>query len=444
MAGVLFVALVGVGGASARGATPAAGWTSYHGGWVEFAVAATPTSVVATAPAWRSPVLDGQVYGQPLEWSDRVYVATEADVVYALVASSGKVAWRRRVATPVPASTLPCGNITPDVGITGTPVLDPARGELFVVADEDVKGRPRHVLVGLNARTGHVESGRVVDPRSSDPAALLQRTGLTLDRGRVVFGFGGNYGDCGNYHGAVVAAPEGSGATTIFTIDRAPGEREGAVWMGGAAPVVDAKSDVWVEAGNGSVAGSGAYDDSDSVLELSPTLRLRQFFAPASWRSDNANDLDLSMAPALLANGLGGWASKGGRAFLLRAGHLGGVGHQLRLLSGVCGDDIDGGAAVVGDVVYLPCLSGVVAVRASTPSSLTVVWASADGGGPPVVVGGEVWSVGQDGVLYGLNPATGHLVTQRRVGAVATHFPTPGVGAGLLLVATANSVVAFR
>ena len=72
----------------------------------------------------------------------RIYVATENDTVYALSASTGKVVWSRHLATPVPASSLPCGDITPSVGITGTPVIDPARAEIFVVADELAHGQP--------------------------------------------------------------------------------------------------------------------------------------------------------------------------------------------------------------------------------------------------------------------------------------------------------------
>ena len=63
-----------------------------------------------------------------------------------------------------------------------------------------------------------------VDPPGADTAALLQRTGLTLDAGQVVFGFGGNYGDCASYRGRVAAVPETGGTPKYFTVDAAPGE----------------------------------------------------------------------------------------------------------------------------------------------------------------------------------------------------------------------------
>ena len=426
-------------GAGASSAAP--GWTAYHGGGAGAGVATLATVSVAS-PAWTSPALGGQLYGQPLEFDGRVYVATEADLVYALSAATGRVVWRDRLATPVPSSALPCGNISPTIGVTGTPVIDPARRELFAVADEMVAGRPRHVLIGLSTATGHRLSSRDVDPPGSDPAALLQRTGLALDAGRVVFGFGGNYGDCASYRGRVVAVPEAAGAPRYYTVDSAAGEHEGAVWMGGAAPVVDAAGHVWVEVGNGSVEGSGPYDHSDSVLELSASMRLIQLFAPSTWRADNASDLDLSAAPALLAGGRVVAAGKGGRVYLLREGRLGGVGHPLDTLTGVCGGDFAGGVAVVGDVAYLPCQGGVVAVRASG-SKLSVAWASSNGGGPPIVAGGDVWSVGSGGALVGLDPATGSVVASASVGGEANDFPTPGAGDGLLLVPSANRVLAF-
>lgn len=425
----------------AGASTPPPGWTAYHGGGLG-AGSAPLASLSLSSPAWTSPTLVGQLYGQPLAFGGRVYVATEADAVYALSAATGRVVWRVRLGTPVPASDLACGNISPTLGVTGTPVIDPSRRELFAVADVAAAGGPRHVLVGLSTVSGRVLSRRVVDPPGSDPAALLQRTGLAIDAGRVVFGMGGNYGDCGRYRGRVVSVPEAAGSPRYYTVDSAPGQREGAVWMGGAAPVVDAAGHVWVTVGNGSVTGPGPYDHSDSVLELSSSLRLLQFFAPSSWRSDNGSDLDLAAAPALLADGRVVAAGKGGRVFLLARTRLGGVGHPLATLAGECGGDIDGGVAVSGDVVYLPCTNGIVAVRA-TGSSLSVVWASSSGGGPPIVAAGAVWSIDSGGQLVGLDPSSGSVVSSASVGGEANHFPTPGAGAGLLLVPTANQVVAF-
>ncbi len=107
--------------------------------------------------------------------------------------------------------------------------------------------------------------------------------------------------------------------------------------MGGAAPVVDSSGNIWVEAGNGSVTSPGApYDHSDSVLELSPALTLLQYFAPSSWASENARDLDLSTAPALLDDGEVVAAGKDGTAYLLDGAHLGGIGGEQTSLTRAC------------------------------------------------------------------------------------------------------------
>jgi outer membrane protein assembly factor BamB len=434
------------GATASTASTPeSSGWTVYHQDAAGTGVATSVTGVDTSTPRWTSPRLDGQIYGEPLASSDRVFVATEDDTVYALDPSTGAVIWSVHLGTPVTSGSLPCGDIRPTVGITGTPVIDPARSEIFMVADELIGGRPVHMLVGLDTASGRIELTQDVDPPGAAPPALLQRTALTLDGGEVVFGFGGNYGDCSTYRGWLVAVTEDGGTPLDFAVDAAPGESQGAVWMGGGAPAVDSGGNLWIAAGNGSVTSPGhAYDFSDSVLELSSRLQLLQYFAPSSWTSNNAHDLDMSMEPALLADGRVVAAGKSRVAYLLDAGHLGGIGGQEAALGHVCDEDVDGGSAVVGTTVFLPCLSGTVALQVgSAPAALRVLWTSGEGGGPPIVAGGRVWTIGQNGTLYGLDSTDGAVLQQASVGVPANHFPTPGVGDGLLLAPSAYRVVAF-
>jgi outer membrane protein assembly factor BamB len=451
----------GIGGVPAGAATASVqpsgsvSWTTYHNGPAGTGVDAQVGAVDTSSQAWTSPVLGGQLYGEPLVYGSHVFVATENNTVYALSAANGTVTWSMHLGTPVPATSLPCGDISPTVGITGTPVIDTSRGEIFVVADLLTSGKPAHTLFGLSLTSGKIESREDVDPPGANTAALLQRTGLALDAGQVVFGMGGNYGDCASYRGRVAAVPETGGTPRFFTVDGAPGESQGAVWMGGAAPIIDSKGDIWVSTGNGSVYSSKhAYDGSDGVLELSSSLRLLQFFAPSNWPANNAADLDMSTAPMLLSDGQVMLAGKSRIVYLLDGKHLGGIDGQQATLVGraqpggvgsVCGNDIDGGAAVQGMTVYLPCTSGILAVRAvQSPPALHVLWSSGVGGGPPIVAGGLVWTIGQNGILYGLDPATGKVRQQVTVGAPANHFPTPSVGDGLLLATCASNVAAFH
>jgi polyvinyl alcohol dehydrogenase (cytochrome) len=419
-------------------------WTVYHDDPAGRGVAAGVGSVDTAARAWTSPTLEGQLYGEPLVFGDRVYVATENDTVYALSAPTGATAWSAQLGTPVPAAVLPCSNINPTVGITGTPVIDPARHEIFVVADELKNGRPAHMLTGLNTATGRVELSQDVDPPGQPPANLLQRTGLTLDDGRVYFGFGGNAEDCGFYRGRLVSVPESGGTPHFFTTAAGRGESQAAIWMGGGAPAVGPNGDLWVSTGNGSLS-KHSYDDSDGLLEISPSMRLVQFFAPANWRINDADDLDMSTEPVLLPDGQVILTGKNTIVYLLNGKHLGGIGKQQAAIGPACTTNIDGGSADAGMTVYLPCLGGIIAVKAtSSPPSLRLLWTAGAGGGPPIVAGGLVWTIGQNGRLYGLDLATGKIRQQAAIGTPANHFPTPGIGAGLMLAPSAHNVIAFR
>ena len=435
---------------SLTGAVPSAApadWTVYHANPAGTGVAPGSASLAALHRRWSSPVLDGELYGEPLVAGNLVVVATEADVVYGLSRETGRALWSTKLGAPVPSNTLPCGDITPTVGVTSTPVIDIARGELFVVADELVGGHPAHLLVGLHLGDGRVELRQDVDPRGAYTPAILQRVALTLDGGRVVFGYGGNAGDCSTYHGWVVSVPEAGGPLLTYEVDRPTGDSQGAVWLGGAAPIIDANGDIWVAAGNGSVNTAGApYDGSDAVIELSPGLRRLQFFAPSDWAPDNANDRDLgSSTPVLFADGAVVQAGKSQTAYLLSQAHLGGVGGQLTERTGICGGNVDGGSAVSGDTAYLPCLHGVLAIRVSlSPPSITVLWQTSTGaGGPPILAGGFIWTISQSGHLYALDRAKGSVVEDLGIGPVANHFPTPSVSGGLVLAPAADQVIAF-
>ena len=433
--------------ASAAAGAASSDWTVYHHDPGGSGVDTSGALPAAASLAWTSAPLDGQVYGEPLVAGNLVYVTTENDTVDALDASNGALVWSTHLATPVPSSALPCGDINPTVGITSTPVIDEARGEIFVVADEMINGTPSHELVGLSLSTGAVMLNEDVDPPGAYTPALLQRVALTLDAGHVVFGFGGNFGDCSSYHGWVVEVPEAGGPMSTLEIDPAPGASQGAVWMGGAAPIVDGQGNIWVSVGNGSVAASGGPSDfSDSVLELSASLQLEQSFTPTTRSTDNASDLDLgSSSPVLLTNGEVLQAGKSQKAYLLSQSHLGGIGGQQATLTNFCGADVDGGSAVVGSVAYMPCQSGIIAVQTSAaPPALGVLWKTPTGaGGPPIVAGGLIWTISQNGILFGLNPANGQAFEQFTLGTEANHFPTPAAGDGLLLAASSNAVHAF-
>jgi hypothetical protein len=416
-------------------------WTVYHGNAIGSGVDTSGVTFSPPDPAWTSPTLDGQLFGEPLEATGRVFVATENDTFYALAADTGAVLWSTHVGTPVPSGDLPCGNISPLVGITGTPVVDTGRGEVFAVADELVSGSPTHILVGVNMYTGAVELEQPVDPPGSSPPHLLQRTALNLDGGNVVWGFGGNSGDCEPYHGWITSVPEGGGPAAYYDATGTTSNgTQGAVWQGGAGPEVDAGGNIWAATGNGSSADP--YDGSDSVFELSPQLALKQLFAPSDWSFDNSNDRDLGSAPpAFLSNGTLLEVGKSQTAFLLNQANLGGIGGNLSSTSACGSTDSDGGHAVIGTIAYIPCGSGVEAIQ--TSPSLSVLWQTPSAiSGPPIWAGGFLWAIGGSS-LFEINPSNGSVANQISIGAESNHFPTPAVGDGLLLAPISQQVVAF-
>ena len=441
----------GVAGASGFGSN----WTSYHGNKEDTGLDAAGTTLLPSRAAWTSPTLDGQLFGEPLVADGRVVAATENDTVYVMAADSGHILWSRHLATAVPSNDLPCGDISPEVGITGTPVVDLARHEIFVVADELVKGpaasggvEASHHLFGLDLFTGTIELDEAAMPNAGeDQLAQLQRPGLTLDDGSVVIAYGQNAGDCpgpnGPAHGYVVAISETGGPLHYFQIGS--GQDRGAVWMGGSAPVVDPQGNVYVASADGYDLGAGQpYDDSDAVLELSPTMQLESLFYPSDWQQLSAQDKDLGTGNPVLVDGFVFQIGKTDDAYLLHQGHLGGEEGELASMP-LCSGDPDGGRAVEGSVVYVPCPNGVTAVKVSTkPPYMTQLWTDDDGAaGAPIIAGGLIWTIGGDNAVHGLNPANGHEVTSISFGGHANHFPTPAVGDGLLLLAGTDQVIAY-
>jgi len=435
----------GAGASPAPHAAPDSSWTTFDQNGLRTGVDASGASVSPARPAWTSPVLDGTLYGQPLVATGRVFAATERDTVYALAADTGATLWSTHVGTPFDPGTVAglCGNIHPTVGITSTPVLDTARNELFVVAAEQAGAEAAHHLVGLDLYNGTVLLDEVIDPPSvTSPAHELQRTSLALSDGRVIVGFGGNSGDCDPYHGLVVSAPEDGSAPTSFVVAGLPGDSQGAVWMGGSAPSVDVRGNVWVATGNSAyVTGGRPYDQSDGVLKLSAAAGLLDAFAPSSWLNDNATDADLgSSAPALLPNGLVFEVGKSRTAYVLRQSALGGVGGQVSSTPGFCGGGgAFGGSADLNGTLFVPCTDGIRAVRPTTAAPVALWHTSSGAHGSPVVAGGLVWSV-SGGTLFALDAATGASVQQFSVGASSSSFPSPAAADGLVIAPSATQL----
>src|SRR6266581_1145795 len=201
----LLTACVGLALISLPGVASAADddWPTFHHSADRAGVAAAGSSFSDVQPGWTTAGLDGAVFAEPLYVGGRVLVATENNTVYAVDATSGGPIWQTHLAEPAAASSLPCGNIRPVVGITGTPTVDTGSGILYAAA---MVQPASYELYALDIASGSVVFHRPLDQPGLDAAAAGQRGALALEQGQVYVPFGGRLGDCGNYHGQVVAA----------------------------------------------------------------------------------------------------------------------------------------------------------------------------------------------------------------------------------------------
>ncbi|HLY49285.1 MAG TPA: Ig-like domain repeat protein [Solirubrobacteraceae bacterium] len=425
---------------SAAAAVPA--WTTYHHDGSRSGIDPDSTSPVTPTMAWQSAPLDGKVYGQPLVYGSRVYVATGNDSVYALDAATGSVIWRNHLATPVPQRAIPCTPIWPTVGIVSTPVIDPATGRIYVVGDTWDASNPAsiaHEMFALNMSDGSVAVGPVnVDAPGSLPLRQLQRPGLALDHGRLFMGYG-SYDDCGLWHGYVVSVNENGSQLQSFVVDGGAWENGGSVWASGNAPAIDSSGNVWVATGNGT---STNFDFQEAVIEFAPsTLNVLSYWAPLDWTTLDNNDFDVgSSMPMLLPNGLLFQIGKQGYGYLLHAGELDGVSPpSYRGL--VCDPSAGswGGGVYYGGVIYVACQYGMHAVSLNTTTgTFTPVsgWTvDPNAVGPPIEAGGLLWSADyNNGVLVGLDPSTGSERFSLNLGGFQ-HFTSPSAAGGELFVA---------
>jgi outer membrane protein assembly factor BamB len=383
--------------------------------------------------AWNTPV-DGDVYASPLIVAGHVIVATETNTVYSLDIFTGATVWKIHLGDPVDASSLPCGNIGPVTGITGTPAADPATGRVYVVA---FLRSHHHMLFGLSLVDGSVVSQMDVDPAGSNPAVQQQRGALAIGSGFVYVPLGGLFGDCGAYHGYVVAVPIAGGPARYY---RVPSSAGAGIWTPQGATIA-ADGSVYVVSGN--ATGGSSFGYSNSVVQLSPDLQtVKSYFAPSNWAALNASDADLgSVGATVLSDGLVVAIGKQGVAYVLRAGDLGGIGGQAA--SGSVCSGAWGGTAWSASTVFVPCADGLYAVSV-TASSIQVAWrASHPEMGSPIMSAGAVWAIEpSSATLYALDPSNGGVLFRTGLGS-AEHFSTPAATDGFVVAPAGQKVVAI-
>jgi outer membrane protein assembly factor BamB len=385
--------------------------------------------------AWNTSV-DADVYASPLIVNGHVIVATENNTVYSLDVFTGTVVWMNHLGDPVDARSLPCGNIGPVTGITGTPVVDPATGRVYVVA---FLRSHHHMLFALSLVDGKIVSQQDVDPSGSNPLVQQQRGALSIGSGFVYIPLGGLYGDCGAYHGYVVGVPMVGGGARFYRI---PSGEGAGIWTPQGATIA-ADGSVYVVSGN--ATGGSGFGYSNSVIQLTPDLStVTSYFAPSNWAALNASDTDLgSVGATLLPGGLVMAIGKQGVAYVLRAGSLGGVGGELASRR-VCAGAWGGTAWIEPATVFVPCADGLFALGVSA-SSIQIEWfVGRPSLGSPIVAAGAVWAIDStSATLYALDPLDGrHVLFTANLGA-SSHFATLAATDGFVVAPAGQKVVAI-
>lgn len=296
-----------------------------------------------------STAVNGQVYAQPLVVGGNVLVATENNWLYSLNGETGAVNWSLSLGPAWPSSVVGCGDLTPSIGNTSTPVYDPSTGTLYltaVVNDGPSSSAPHIYLFAITAQTGAVawkvpiQGTPTNDPdRPFNPLTERQRASLLLMNGSVYMGFG-SYCDYAPYAGYVVGVSTTTKALTMWTDEAGVTDDQGGIWMGGSGLMSDGSGRIFVSTGNGVSPPPGPGTSpppelGDAVVRLAVqqdgSLAAQDFFSPADAPTLDVDDQDWgSGGPVGLPFGTTTYpdllvqAGKDGRVFLLNGNGLGG------------------------------------------------------------------------------------------------------------------------
>jgi hypothetical protein len=326
--------------------------------------------------------VDAPIYAQPL-WAANlsiggvahnvIYVATEHDTVYAFDADSNASPcvplWTASLLDTghggltgetwvTSTDAMSCSDLSPDIGIVGTPVIDATTKTMYVVSKtkntavtpfhqrlhaldittglEKFAGSPIEISASVPG-TGVGSSGGMVSfdalTNNQRPALLLSGSGATS---HVIVGWS-SHCDNGAYHGWVMSYNGGTLAQEAM-LNFSPNGIDSAVWMSGNGPAEDAAGNIYLATGNGTfdvTNTSGPTNDyGDSVVKLGPpsggTFPILSYFRTTTIVSPDTSDTDQGSGGVLLLPPLGGnnrllQAGKDGNIYVLDQASLGGL-----------------------------------------------------------------------------------------------------------------------
>jgi hypothetical protein len=295
--------------------------------------------------------VDGDIYAQPMYVSglaipgkgthNVVFVATEHNSVYAFNADSDAgdtrgLLWQINLGASVTTPNPDFGNryggfnqITPETGITGTPVIDLGTQTLYVDSFTEEGSNYVHRLHALDIANGRERAFSPVTVSASiagngvggtngivtfDAKQELQRSALTLASGILYVCYAG-YGDTDPYHGWILGYnPANLKLSTNHIFNSTPNSTvvnfgddagEAGIWMAGCGLSEDSSGNLYLATGNGSFNafnGSGGTEYGDTFLKLSPSreMSVLDYFTPYNQAYLADNDIDLGSGGVLL------------------------------------------------------------------------------------------------------------------------------------------------
>jgi hypothetical protein len=403
---------------------------------------------------------DGAIYAQPL-WvanvtvngvqHNVVLVATEHDSLFAFDADASPcvLLWQANLIdanhggtageTTVPSGPtgnlvgVGYGDLTPETGITGTPVIDPSTNTVYVVSASVSASQTTFYqrLHAINLATGNEQSGSPVAIAGTYPGNATgtgsiifspqqenQRSGLVLMNGTLYIAWAAHE-DCQPYWGWVMSYTyNGSAFTQTGVLNVTPDANGGGIWMDGGAMAADSNNNLYLLTGNGAFDATSTsppnLDYGDSMLQVSPALNILQYFTPSDELTDEQTDHDFgSGGAAVLADLPAGspythlvmGGGKDGNLYVLNRDLLGGLGDPSAVQMLPQGHGIFSSGAYWNDNYYIASAGGplnayvlnTAQAQFSLGSTSTAIFGW-PGGTPSISAAGA-----QAGILWVLN-----------------------------------------
>jgi outer membrane protein assembly factor BamB len=282
--------------------------------------------------------VDGKVDAQPLylpnlsisgQHHNVIYVATEHGSVYAFDADTGTQLWQVSTLAggEAPSDDHGCGQVTPEIGVTSTPVIDPAagvHGTIYVVGmSKDGSGSYHQRLHALDVTTGAEQFGGPKEIQASypgsgdnssggqvifDPGQQLERPGLLLLNG-VIYTSWGSHCDNRPYTGWIMGYDQKTLAQ-VTVLNVTPNGNEGSFWMSGAGPAADSNGNIFALDANGTFDATlnaqgfpSQGDFGNAFLKISTAnrqLAVADYFEMFDQAAQNSTDEDLGSGGALV------------------------------------------------------------------------------------------------------------------------------------------------